>query len=142
MASTDPLTQVQALRVPAVIDSIPQVRKAIVDDLTERGVAEETIDEAELVVSEFLANSLRHARPLPDGTLRVRWKVRFEVVEIEVTDGGGETVPRPAPRAVWAPSGRGLRIVRALAHEWGTTDDKLGSTVWAALGGPSRRRAT
>ena len=48
----------------------------------------------------------------------------------------------PAPRQVWASSGRGLRIVRSLAHEWGVGDDKHGVTVWATLGGPSRRRAT
>jgi two-component sensor histidine kinase len=101
-----------------------------------------SVEEAEIVVSELLSNAMRHARPLADGSLRVRWKVRHEVVEIEVTDGGSDSVPRPAPRAVWASSGRGLRIVRALAHEWGVHDEKNGRTVWAALGGPSRRRAT
>ena len=142
MATSDALTQVEMIRVPATPDSVPMVRRTIVDDLTERGILEETIDEAEIVVSELFTNALRHGSPLGDGTIRVRWKVRFEVVEIEVTDGGSDTVPTPAPRAVWAPSGRGLRIVRALAHEWGVSDDKLGRTVWAALGGPSRRRAT
>ena len=34
-----------------------------------------------------------------------------------------------------------LRIVRSLAHEWGVADDRHGSTVWASLGGPSRRRS-
>ena len=37
--------------------------------------------------------------------------------------------------------GRGLRIVRHLAHEWGVVEDSVGHrTVWACLGGPSRRR--
>lgn len=142
MASAEPQYQVMMIRVPAEPVSVREVRKTIVDDLTERGIAEETIDEAELVVSELFTNAVRHARPLPDGAIRVRWKVRYEVVEIEVSDGGSESEPRPAPRTIWAPSGRGLRIVRALAHEWGVTDDKNGRTVWAALGGPSRRRAT
>jgi serine/threonine-protein kinase RsbW len=39
-------------------------------------------------------------------------------------------------------SGRGLLIVRSIAHEWGVTEDRTGSVVWATLGGPSRRRAT
>jgi anti-sigma regulatory factor (Ser/Thr protein kinase) len=142
VTSVDPLTQVQAIRVPPRTESVPKVRRTIVDDLTERGLSEETIDEVELVVTELLTNAIRHAPPLADGTLRVRWKVRFEVVEVEVTDGGGPTEPRPAPRAVWAPSGRGLRIVRALAHEWGVTEDRGSRTVWATMGGPSRRRAT
>lgn len=142
MATSEPMTQVESIRVAAEPSSVPEVRRVIVEDLVERGIPEATIDEAEIVVSELLSNALRHAQPLADGTFRVRWKVRLEVVEIEVTDGGGETAPVPAPRAVWAPSGRGLRIVRALAHEWGVTEDKLGQTVWATLGGPSRRRAT
>lgn len=131
----------QTIRVPWVPDAVGLVRRAIVADLLSRGVAEQTIDEAELVASELVTNSIRHARPRSDGRLRVHWKVRFEVVEVEVTDGGAETTPRPAPHAVWADSGRGLRIVRSLAHEWGVNADKSGVTVWAALGGPSRRRA-
>lgn len=131
------------MRVAPVPESVPEVRRLLVADLEARGIPEETIDEAEIVISELLSNSLRHAGPLADGQLRVRWKVRLEVVEVEVTDGGGASTPVPAPRAVWAPSGRGLRIVRALAHEWGTvTNDKGEQTVWATLGGPSRRRAT
>ena len=107
-----------------------------------RDLPEQLVDEAEMVASELLTNAVRHARPLSDGTIRVRWKIRGDVVEVEVTDGGGESVPRPAPRTVWLSSGRGLRIVRSIAHEWGVTEDRTGNVVWATLGGPSRRRAT
>ncbi len=134
--------QVRTIRVPAHPASVGIVRKAVVLDLEARGMPEGTVDEAEIVASELTTNALCHAHPLADGTIRVRWKVRLDVVEIEVTDGGGESVPRPAPRSPLAHSGRGLRIVRALAHEWGVTQDRTGRTVWAALGGPSRRRAT
>ncbi len=77
-------------------------------------------------------------------TIRMTWsaqKPKAGVVEVEVSDGGGPSVPRPAPPALWATSGRGLRLVRSLAHEWGVTEDKSGRTVWASLGGPSRRRS-
>lgn len=130
------------VRVPADPSSVGKIRKEIVADLDRRDLPEELVGEAEIVVSELLTNAVRHARPLSDGTIRVRWKIRGEVVEVEVTDGGGSTVPRPAPRTVWLSSGRGLRIVRALAHEWGVTEDRTGNVVWATLGGPSRRRAT
>jgi two-component sensor histidine kinase len=92
-------------------------------------------------VSELVANAIRHARPLADGAIRVHWKVKNNVVEVEVSDGGGPTTPRPAPPTMWAPGGRGLRIVRSLAHEWGVIDEPHGRTVWASLGGPSRRRS-
>ena len=131
----------RTVRVPWRATSVALVRKALVDDLEARDVSAAVIDEAEIVVSELVSNSIRHARPLADGNLRVHWKVKAGVVEVEVTDGGSESTPRPAPRTIWAPSGRGLRIVRSLAHEWGVTEDRSGSTVWASLGGPSRRRS-
>ncbi len=132
----------QVVRAPWTASSVAHVRHALVLDLQARGVPEQLVDEAEIVVSELVANAVRHANALADGTMRVKWKVRGTVVEIDVTDGGGPTSPRPAPRAVWSPAGRGLRIVRSLAHEWGVVEDRGGVTVWASLGGPTRRRAT
>jgi anti-sigma regulatory factor (Ser/Thr protein kinase) len=127
--------------VPWRATSVSKVRRTLVEDLETRDVPPVVVDEAEIVVSELVSNAIRHARPLSDGNLRVHWKVKAGVVEVEVTDGGSESSPRPAPRTIWAPSGRGLRIVRSLAHEWGVTEDRNGTTVWASLGGPSRRRS-
>lgn len=131
---------VRTARIPFGADASAEARHVVVTDLIARGVEESIIDETELVLSELVANSVRHASPLPDGTIRVHWKARNGVVELEVSDGGGPTQPsvrRPAP---WAPSGRGLRIVRSLAHEWGVLEDRGTVSVWAAIGGPSRRR--
>lgn len=133
-------TDKRTLRVSWAPAAAPRVRRALVEDLTGRGVSENVINESEIVVSELVANAVRHARPLSDGTIRVHWKVKNNVVEVEVTDGGGDTVPRPSPRTTWGPNGRGLRIVRSLAHEWGVIVEGGGHTVWASLGGPSRRR--
>ncbi|GAB3106949.1 hypothetical protein GCM10027055_01840 [Janibacter alkaliphilus] len=132
----------RTIRAPWQADSVPLVREAVASDLAARGVSEQVVGEAELVVTELVTNSLRHARPLPDHTVRIHWKARNDNVEVEVSDAGGDTVPAPAARAVWATSGRGLRIVRSLAHEWGVTQDEKQVNVWAALGGPSRRRVT
>lgn len=131
----------RTIRAPWRGSSIPRVRAAICVDLAARSVDEETIDEVAIVASELVANALRHARPLHDNTVRVHWTEKNGVVEVDVTDGGGETAPKAMPKAVFAPSGRGLRIVRSLAHEWGVTEKKGAVTVWASLGGPSRRRA-
>nr|WP_284288842.1 hypothetical protein [Angustibacter aerolatus] len=59
---------------------------------------------------------------------------------LDVTDGGGGSQPKPVHQSLLASSGRGLRIVRSLAHEWGVQDEEHGRTVWVCLGGPSRRR--
>jgi len=131
----------QTLRVPWNQSSGRDARRALVSSLRDLEVDATVVDEAEIVISELFANAVRHAKPLPDGTIRVNWTVRGGVVEVEVTDGGGPTTPRPAPRSLFAVTGRGLRIVRGLAHEWGVLEDHGGRTVWVSLGGPSRRRS-
>ena len=131
----------QTLRVPWNQSSGRQVRRALVSSLRDLDVDATVVGEAEIVISELVGNAVRHARPLPDGTIKVNWTVRSGVVEVEVTDGGGPTTPRPAPRALLAVGGRGLRIVRGYAHEWGVHEDRGGRTVWVSLGGPSRRRS-
>lgn len=133
-------TRTRTIRVPHTAASVPRMRRTIVEDLRGRQVPLEVVEEAEMVVSELLGNSVRHARALPDGTVRVHWQVKGGVVEVDVTDGGGRTVPKPVQPSVYAVSGRGLRIVRSLAHEWGVLDEDRGLTVWVCLGGPSRRR--
>lgn len=131
----------RTVRIPWSPSAASRIRRVLVEDLTDRGVEGEVVSEAEIVVSELVANAIRHAKPLSDGAIRVHWKVKNNVVEVEVSDGGGTTVPRPSPRTTWGPNGRGLRIVRSLAHEWGVIAETNGHTVWASLGGPSRRRS-
>lgn len=131
----------QTLRVPWKPSSGRAARRALVSSLRDLEVDSTVVGEAEIVISELVGNAVRHAKPLPDGSIRVAWTVRHGVVEVEVTDGGGPTIPRPAPRCLMATSGRGLRIVRGLAHEWGVLEDRAGRTVWVSLGGPSRRRS-
>jgi len=130
----------QTLAVPWRMRSAVDVRRAVVVELRRLKVDATVVDEAELVLSELVTNAVRHAKPLADGTIRVIWTVRAGVVEVEVMDGGGPSTPRPSPRSVWSDSGRGLRIVRSFAHEWGVLQERTGCTVWASLGGPSRRR--
>lgn len=141
MLSKETGLSVQTLRLPWAQRSGREARYALVSSLRDLDVDPTVVDEAEIVISELVANAVRHAKPLADGTIRVNWTVRAGVVEVEVTDGGGPTIPRPAPRALWAATGRGLRIVRGLAHEWGVLEDRAGRTVWVSLGGPSRRRS-
>ena len=133
-------TRTRTLRVPHAFASVPRTRRTVVEDLRGRDVPSAVVDEVEIVVSELLGNAVQHAAALPDGTVRVHWQVKGGVVELDVTDGGGRTMPRAQQPAVYATRGRGLRIVRSLAHEWGVLDEDRGRTVWVCLGGPSRRR--
>ena len=137
--STEARMSAQTLHVPWEMSSAVQVRRTLVSELRALEVNETVIDEAEIVISELVANAIRHAQPLPDGTIRINWTVSDGVVEVSVTDGGGPTTPAPAPPSPWSANGRGLRIVRSLALEWGVKNDADSCTVWVSLGEPSLR---
>jgi serine/threonine-protein kinase RsbW len=132
--------------LPHTPAAVPGAREKLVDLLTELGLPEDTVVEAELAASELLGNAIMHGRPTSEGTVLLRTRVRDHAVEVAVKDGGpaegGHADIRPRRTSVVATRGRGLRIVRSLAHEWGVLVDaeEGGTTVWASIGGPSRRR--
>lgn len=115
-------------------------RHALIDSMAGQEVHPEVVEEASIVISELVTNAVQHSEPSVGDQVRAAWTLRKGVVEVSVTDAGGESTPRPARRHVLASSGRGLRIVRSLAHEWGVVEAHRSRTVWASLGGPSRRR--
>jgi hypothetical protein len=106
--------------------------------LSERDVLGTVVDDAVLILSEFVTNALRHARALNSDTIRVFWSLTGEgLLRIEVTDGGGTTRPvtKPYSMSVSAQAGRGLEIVDRLADRWGSQREESGDeyTVWAEL---------
>lgn len=130
----------RAIQMPHCAAGVPVARWVLVADVAPR-TDEDTAAAAAVVASELLANSVQHARARAGGVVTLRWQVRGGVVDLEVTDGGAATVVRPLRAGAYASHGRGLRIVRSLAHEWGVhCHDNGHRTVWAALGGPTRRR--
>lgn len=135
--------RVRTLRLRWSIASIPLARRHIAQDLADVDLADQIVTDTQLVVTELLANAMKHGRPMPDGRIRVYWRVRSGRVEFEVEDGGGDTEPAPVPHRIdsTAASGRGLRLVRSIADEWGVEKTETGTTVWVSLGGPSRRRS-
>jgi anti-sigma regulatory factor (Ser/Thr protein kinase) len=87
------------------------------------------VELAELLVSEVVTNSVRHAQS--SGTLVIRRKAGH--VRFETTDSGEGTpnVHQPTPDE---PSGRGLAIVSRVADRWGVERAGVtGHTVWFEL---------
>jgi anti-sigma regulatory factor (Ser/Thr protein kinase) len=82
-------------------------------------------EEARAIVTELVANAVRHGRPPIELTLQQRG----DTLRIVVADAGTrrpKTTEEPGPRGGW-----GLRIVGGLAGRWGIDEDA--SSVWCEL---------
>jgi anti-sigma regulatory factor (Ser/Thr protein kinase) len=118
------------LSVPARPESLGAVRQA----LDRLGLPPDSVDEARLLVTELVSNSIRHAGMGPDDLVRVVAERSGAVVRISVSDTGpgipagvaGSIRPSPGARAGW-----GLFLVDRMAARWGT--DPGDGTVWFEL---------
>jgi serine/threonine-protein kinase RsbW len=121
-----------------------QVRRHLTDDLTRQGMPGGVVENAALLVSELVGNSVRYAHPLPGGVLRVHWFLDSDRLMLRVTDGGGWGRPRRREAGPRDTRGRGLAIVDAVAADWGVerTSDAIGdpTTVWATVEAPPSGR--
>jgi serine/threonine-protein kinase RsbW len=95
-------------------------------------VADDVLADAQLLVSELVSNSIRHAGLGADAMVRVGATISDGMLRLEVDDAGtaGEVAAR-APDLNGG-GGFGLRIVETLSERWGVSRD--GHTrVWAEL---------
>ena len=116
---TAPLRGPVSLSLPFAVDSAGHVRTALGTWLDHRGSDPRVVDDARLVATELVSNSLRHARPLANGTVLVRWQEEGSALVLSVCDGGGPTEPEAVEAAPYDVNGRGLKIVDALtAQRW------------------------
>ena len=118
-----------SLTVPFQAPSASMVRSELKQWLAAKGYRGESVDDARIVVSELIGNSVRHAHPLPVNQLEVAWSVDDSRLQISVTDGGAGTAPHPITAADNAVSGRGLSIVEALVERWWVEDGRNATTV-------------
>jgi anti-sigma regulatory factor (Ser/Thr protein kinase) len=114
---------------PAEPGAVRSARLFAADALRRWGHAGSLLDDVQLVVSELATNAIVHARC----SFRVAVREQGRGVRLSVRDA---SAARPTVRdgAKLAPSGRGLRLVAALAGNWGVDLDVDGKTVWAELG--------
>jgi anti-sigma regulatory factor (Ser/Thr protein kinase) len=121
------------MRLPWAPASVSKARRRLQSWLSEQGGSLESVEDARVVVSELVANSVRHAQPLADGSILVEWRLADPWIELSVTDGGSETRPRNVHAPPSAPAGRGMAIVEVLAHRWWAEHTASKSTVHALL---------
>ena len=122
------MTGSATFQFPPDVTAPAAARRFVASVLTGWG-CESVVEVSELLVSELVTNSVRHART--GGLLTVHRE--DGLVRVEATDGGDgmPSVRRPTPDE---PSGRGLAIVAKVADRWGIeTNGDHGHTVWFEL---------
>ena len=121
--------------------SVREARVLVRGALDGSGLPADVVDDTVLVVSELVSNALRHARPLPGGTIGLDWAPAAERVEVRVTDGGGDALPAARRPVGSALGGRGLAMVDAVSSRWGVDVGASRVSVWAVLGEDAGRTA-
>jgi len=121
------------MRLPFAASSVSVARQRLKDWMSAHGRSSESIEDARLVVSELVGNSVRHARPMADGKILVAWALEPRGLRLQVTDGGASTRPRSLHASSSALAGRGMAIVGVLASEWWTERTATRSSVFALL---------
>lgn len=112
----------------AVVESPCRARHLVVSTLADWGHGATVIDDASLVVTELASNAVVHVCRNYTVTL----KEQPGRLLIGVTDPSVE-VPTPSGAPVSPRSGRGLRLVSALAKRWWVELTPDGKTVWAEV---------
>ena len=113
-----PLDGPVSLNIPFAAESAADVRAALESWLGHRGSTPEVVDDVRLVATELVGNAVRHASPLGNGTVLVRWEADDSVLSLSVCDGGGTTEPEQVDAEPDDVNGRGLAIVDALSSTW------------------------
>ncbi|WP_406118845.1 ATP-binding protein [Streptomyces sp. NBC_00989] len=116
--------------------SVRQARELVRKRLAEYGL-QDLVDVAELLVSELATNAVVHA----GGRYRLTLSLGVGILRCEVADERRH-LPRPPHRRVESDdldvdpdseNGRGLFLVDALAHRWGSRLVEEGKEVWFEL---------
>jgi serine/threonine-protein kinase RsbW len=119
--------------LPFELRSVRVVRLRLAALLGAHRLHPEIVDDACSVMSELVANALRHATPRSDGQIEVSVVLDANSILLSVADGGAATVPSVVSPAPLARGGRGLGIVHTLTRDWGVKESADGNTVFGIL---------
>ena len=121
------------IRLPFAASSVAVARQRLRDWMVENHSSGDAIEDARVIISELVANAVRHAEPLSDGHILVTWAMGDSAVELAVTDGGGPTLPHNVNAPSTATAGRGMAIVETLANDWWLNQGPDRKTVYARI---------
>ena len=117
------------------LDATPaavKIARQHIDGLADR-LSAAILEDARLMVSELVTNSLRHGALTSGQTIELSIEMVAGILRVEVCDPGPGFTPEPRP--VISPDGRGwgLVLVSRLADRWGVRQDGV-TRVWFEIG--------
>jgi anti-sigma regulatory factor (Ser/Thr protein kinase) len=125
-------TELTESAIPLGIHAPGLARQVVSDCLADR-VSSGALETALLLVSELVANSVRHSGALNGDDVVVRVHLWGDHCRLEVQDSGRGGVIAPQPLEL-GKSGLGLHLVQTLSERWGVVQAVEGPTrVWAQL---------
>jgi anti-sigma regulatory factor (Ser/Thr protein kinase) len=124
----------ELVEVVVALDSrAPGAARAFVAECLERRVVLSELENAQLVVSELVTNSLRHGAVTP-GDVVVSVELTPERFRVGVHDSGSGAVIAARPPDLDTGGGFGLNLVQKLSERWGVERLAAGGTQgWAQL---------
>jgi anti-sigma regulatory factor (Ser/Thr protein kinase) len=127
------VTETIVMQLDPTPDAVKRARDAM--DRFRGQLSDLTIQDARLLISELVTNSLRHASLRPDQPIEISLDVEGRRLHVEVVDHGPGFAPRPSSLGAVRGSGWGLVLVAQLATTWGTSSNG-GTRVWFELESP------
>jgi serine/threonine-protein kinase RsbW len=139
LAPDDPASNAVAVRplgpfeltLAGCLDAPATARAAVAGWLAGQ-VDEPTVGDAQLLVGELVANSVRHSDTHAGATVSVRVEIRGDALHLEVQEGGTSgSITRRAPDLEHG-GGFDQTLVEAVSRRWGVAGG-AGTRVWAEI---------
>jgi anti-sigma regulatory factor (Ser/Thr protein kinase) len=111
-------TFVRTLEIAATPEA-PTAARRWLDDVAELRPLGQVAFDVRLLVTELVANSVRHAGLVESDRITVTLELGSERLRVEVRDPGTGFAFPVRPQKLRIEGGRGLQIVAAIAHRWG-----------------------
>jgi anti-sigma regulatory factor (Ser/Thr protein kinase) len=125
----------ELVEVPIVLDvEAPGAARTVVAQCLDERVVASALENARLLVSELVSNSLRHGGGQAGDRVVVSVELMPDWFRVGVQDSGSDAVIAARPASVDTGNGFGLNLVHLLSERWGVERlAKGGTQVWAQL---------
>jgi anti-sigma regulatory factor (Ser/Thr protein kinase) len=109
-------------------DQVRDARDHVAELLEQRGWGPAAIEKARLVISELATNAILHAQTPFELTCQIDGVARFEVRDWDPT-----SVPLVLDPDPDRTGGLGLRLIEAIATDWGVDSNAEFKVVWCTI---------